>query len=116
MPDIIRQTISASALTLVLVTSGTAYASEKPFPKAPSPSDTMQACPEYGAGFFKTPGSDTCIRIGGSVRGETGFSSKGRHNADKIDWRTEGSATIESYDRGTGGRVLIRMKGVRSSN
>jgi Porin subfamily len=26
-----------------------------------------QACPEFGAGFVRMPGSDTCIKIGGSV-------------------------------------------------
>lgn len=26
-----------------------------------------KACPEYGAGFYRIDGSDTCIRMGGSV-------------------------------------------------
>jgi hypothetical protein len=29
----------------------------------------MKACPEYGAGFARMPGSDACIKIGGFVEG-----------------------------------------------
>jgi hypothetical protein len=38
----------------------------------------MKACPEYGAGFYKMPGSDTCIRIGGAVDVGVGMSSTRR--------------------------------------
>ncbi len=34
---------------------------EKPLSRAPKP------CAEYGAGFVKLEGSDTCVRIGGSI-------------------------------------------------
>ena len=34
---------------------------EKPLKRAPNP------CAEYGAGFVKLEGSDTCVRIGGSI-------------------------------------------------
>lgn len=29
----------------------------------------MKSCPEFGPGFVRLPGSDTCIRIGGFVEG-----------------------------------------------
>ena len=32
------------------------------------------ACPEFGPGFFRIAGSDTCIRIGGSISVETGVN------------------------------------------
>jgi hypothetical protein len=35
----------------------------------------MKACPEYGAGFYRLAGSDTCVRIGGSVNVDVGTSS-----------------------------------------
>ena len=32
----------------------------------------MKPCPEYGAGFYRLGGSDTCARIGGGVASEVG--------------------------------------------
>jgi hypothetical protein len=32
----------------------------------------MTACPEYGAGFYRLKGSDTCIRIGGGIGTDVG--------------------------------------------
>lgn len=34
---------------------------EKPLKRPPNP------CAEYGAGFVKLEGSDTCVRLGGSI-------------------------------------------------
>ena len=30
----------------------------------------VRACPEVGEGYVRLPGSDTCVRVGGSVRVE----------------------------------------------
>lgn len=30
----------------------------------------VRACPEVGEGYIRVPGSDTCVRVGGSVRVE----------------------------------------------
>ena len=40
-------------------------------PPASKSSGTKQltACPEFGAGFVRMPGSDACIKIGGFVEG-----------------------------------------------
>ncbi len=35
----------------------------------------MKPCPEYGAGFYRVAGSDTCVRIGGGVGVDVGSSS-----------------------------------------
>ena len=35
----------------------------------------MKACPEYGAGFYRLAGSDTCVRIGGSIGVDIGTSN-----------------------------------------
>lgn len=40
--------------------------SEKPLSRAPKP------CAEFGPGFVKAEGSDTCVRIGGSISIGTG--------------------------------------------
>jgi hypothetical protein len=51
--------------------------SRKPEAPAPKPKDRaggMKACPEYGAGFYRLAGSDTCVRIGGGVSTDVGTS------------------------------------------
>ena len=35
----------------------------------------MKACPEYGAGFYRLAGSDTCVRVGGSIGVDIGTSN-----------------------------------------
>ena len=47
-------------------------------PRSAEPARGMKACPEYGAGFYRMAGSDTCIRIGGSVDVGVGMSGTRR--------------------------------------
>lgn len=39
----------------------------EPAAKPRTPSRSTSSCAEFGAGFMRLPGSDTCVRIGGSV-------------------------------------------------
>lgn len=51
--------------------------SKKPEAPAAKPKDRaggMKACPEYGAGFYRLDGSDTCVRIGGGISADVGTS------------------------------------------
>jgi hypothetical protein len=41
-------------------------------------SNSANACAEYGAGFVKIEGSNTCIKIGGAVSVGAGVSSGSR--------------------------------------
>ncbi len=51
-------------------------ASAKDLPRRePEPRST--GCEWAGPGFAKLPGSDTCVKVGGSVRVEAGVSSAG---------------------------------------
>jgi hypothetical protein len=34
----------------------------------------MKACPEYGAGFYRLAGSDSCVRISGGVASDVGVT------------------------------------------
>ena len=47
-----------------------------PKPRAPATSSQqskpMKPCPAYGPGFVQVPGSDLCIKIGGSVQVDIG--------------------------------------------
>lgn len=54
----------------------------RPLPKT-EPTLPVRACPEMGEGFVRLPGSDTCIKLGGSVRLEF--------------MRQSGSATLSDY-------------------
>ena len=38
-------------------------------------SKAAQACPQYGAGFVRLPGSDTCIQVGGAMQFSAGRST-----------------------------------------
>lgn len=116
MASTIRLSGLGTIILVALAVPATAAEKSKPFAKAPDATQNMQACPEYGAGFFKMPGSNSCIRIGGRIRGETGIgSSKGRRS-DRIDWRQEGSLSLDGRDNTSGGRVMVRVRGVRGSN
>jgi Porin subfamily len=46
-------------------------------PVKAKPVQYVKICSLYGAGFYYIPGSDTCIRIGGYVRGDYSWNSSG---------------------------------------
>ena len=60
----------ALALSLALGLAGPALGKELPRPKAEEPKKDT-ACAYLGEGYAKVPGSDTCIKVGGSVRVES---------------------------------------------
>jgi len=46
-------------------------------PQAPAKSPSaapVKSCSAYGAGFVALPGTDTCVKIGGYIRGEVATS------------------------------------------
>jgi hypothetical protein len=77
-----RTVLLVAAVALPLA----AHAQQANEKNARKPSDTrtarpaerpngMKPCPEYGAGFYRVAGSDTCVRIGGGVGVDVGGSS-----------------------------------------
>ena len=69
--------LGAAAL---LATSGVgAQAADLPFRKA-APVEYVRVCDAFGQGFFYIPGSDTCLKIGGQLRGEETFRGKAPTN------------------------------------
>ena len=62
--------------------AGAAHAKERLRPY--DPGSSMQACPQYGQGFVQVPGTSTCIRIGGRVRMDYGFTSRRAISRDQI--------------------------------
>ena len=53
--------------TLALACASPAAAITRP---KEEPEAKAAACPEIGEGYVRVPGSDTCIKVGGSVRVE----------------------------------------------
>ncbi len=70
-----KTSLLSSAACLAVV--GAAAAADLPSRKA-EPASYVKICEASGAGFFYIPGSDTCLRIGGLVRGEYGYGSPGK--------------------------------------
>ena len=80
-----RSRRGAAALVLLLaagpdLVAGSDLASARPRPKA-EPAPPVRAYPEMGDGFVRLPGSDTCVKLGGSVRVE--FMKQGGGAADR---------------------------------
>ena len=72
--------IVLAAVVALLPTYAAAQQSSRPS-KPSSKSKTLHAvnrnpCVQYGVGFARIAGSDTCIKIGGSVSVEGGGSSR----------------------------------------
>ena len=80
-----RKPILAVSLAALLALASTACASAEPqkhkprkhpaheATTAPVPrSPSQNPCAQFGAGFVRAPGSDTCVKIGGSVGIEAG--------------------------------------------
>jgi hypothetical protein len=43
-------------------------------PKPGKAASGMKACPEYGAGFYRLAGSDSCVRISGGIASDVGVT------------------------------------------
>ena len=57
-------------------------------PVKAKPVEYVKICSLYGAGFYYIPGTDTCIRIGGHIRAEVSFNSRG---TGIQQWNVDGS-------------------------
>lgn len=54
----------------------------RPLPKT-EPAPPARACPEMGEGFVRLSASDTCVRLGGSVRVEVMRQGGGAASSDR---------------------------------
>jgi hypothetical protein len=79
-----------SLLIMMTVALASVAAAEQPRPRKPDTaatsgkplplkrSNSANACAEYGAGFVKIEGTNTCMKIGGAVSVGAGMSSGSR--------------------------------------
>ncbi|MES0867908.1 porin [Pseudovibrio sp. SCP19] len=85
--------------TLALAAAAAAVATSSQaadLPVAAEPVDYVQACDAFGAGFFKLPGKDTCIKLGGRIRAQV---VSGNLSAEKGDRDDDGNSNDgDEYD------------------
>ena len=65
---------------LLALSTGPALA--RSLPKS-DPAPEAKPCPEMGEGFVRLPGSDTCVKLGGSVRVEVMKQSGGSSGSER---------------------------------
>jgi len=58
----------------------------------PEPMEYVRVCDVYGAGFFYIPGTETCLKIGGYVRYQMGYSDG--DFAEQEGWNKTTRATV----------------------
>ncbi|MGI6247627.1 MAG: porin [Pseudochelatococcus sp.] len=68
-----RSRLYLAAGAVFFVTGIPAWSADLPVSKS-APVDYVRVCSTHGEGFFYVPGTDTCIRIGGRVRADFGYS------------------------------------------
>ena len=62
-----------------------------------APFENVQVCDAYGNQFYKLPGSDTCLRVGGRLRTDYRIRNFGNRNSD---WGNRSRNDIELRARG----------------
>jgi hypothetical protein len=80
----IKSLLLGSAAALLAVSG--ARAADAVTVAEPEPAEYVKICDVYGAGYFYIPGTETCLRIGGSLRYTIGIGDiDGGHSIDKKD-------------------------------
>ena len=99
------RTITTSSLIIVATSS---FAAERQRPFVPNP------CAAHGPGFAALPGTTTCVRVSGYVRGEADVrSSRGAYDRARLD--AEARATLDARNDTSAGplRSVVQVRGRR---
>ena len=74
---------------------------------------SARPCPEYGAGFVQIPGTETCVRIGGGLRGEMQVGGPRTPTRDMVGLRSEGRLDFDTRTQTDYGpvRAFVRVRG-----
>ncbi len=67
----------------------------KPRP-APQTGQSLQPCPEYGAGFVRQPGSSTCVKLGVGVTVEQQWRDRRSQLADPVRTQTQARLGLDA--------------------
>ena len=90
----IKSLLIGSAAALAAVSG--AQAADAIVAAEPEPMEYVRVCDAFGTGFFYIPGTETCLKIGGFVRFETGF---GRDIGGTAGYAAGGRSDWDSYTR-----------------
>lgn len=118
MLRIARSAIAALAAAAVLAGAQAADAQTRRGPQpAPRADDHLRSCPEFGSGFYRLPGTSTCVQISGRVGAEMGFGSRGRagwRSPDGLDTGASLRGGLDARTRTPAGdaRAVVRFRGV----
>jgi hypothetical protein len=94
---------------LLIVFAGPAFAAERQRAPLPNP------CAGHGPGFHMLPGTTTCLRVSGHVRGEADMRSSRSHGSDRSRLNAEARATRDARTGTASGplRTVVQVRGRR---
>jgi Porin subfamily len=89
--------------------AGSAAAAERQRAPMPNP------CAAHGPGFAMLPGTTTCLRVSGHVRGEADMRSSRSPGSDRTRLNAEARATLDARAETAGGplRGVVQVRGRR---
>ena len=92
-----------SAVALLAAGTLPAMGADAPLEVAPPAADYVQTCPLFGNRFMSLDGGDTCVRLGGYVRGEIGIGDQyiNRIDAKRNNDIAFGARALILYDART---------------
>ena len=88
-----KSLLLASAAGLAAV--ATASAADLPSKKA-APVEYVKVCPAFGPGFFYIPGSDTCLKVGGTLWFEGAYAQPYVKSKDQLGYRTNLTVSLDA--------------------
>ena len=93
-----------------------AQAADLPVAKAAAV-EYVRVCSTYGAGFFYIPGTETCLRVGGRVRGEFMYLEPNSREDDSIGFRARGRIQLDARTATAYGllRTFVRFEMTRNT-
>lgn len=87
--------------------------------KPPTPqhkSGAMLACPQFGPGFGRAPGSSACVKLDGFVRGETRFRARSSSLDGSSGFNTQARLSLDIRTPTDFGTARIVVQGGRPGN
>jgi Porin subfamily len=101
--------LRATLAALLIVLAGAALASERHRRPPPNP------CAAHGPGFAAIPGTTTCVRASGHIRGEADMRSSRAGGADRARLNAEARATLDARTATSEGplRSVVQVRGRR---
>lgn len=103
-----RRLRTITTLSLMIVATSS-FAAERQRPFVPNP------CAAHGPGFAALPGTTTCVRVSGYVRGEADVRSSRSGASDRARLNAEARATLDARTDTSAGplRSVVQVRGRR---